>query len=577
MKPQFDFDNLVLGEKIFGLEIIDDVVKVLEIKRKGGKYSVIGYAKQQFDKNAIKDELIKEPEIVAEAIKLAREQARPKRIKTKFVNVVLPDSKVFVRVVKFPAGMTKEEIREAIEWKAKDLIAMPLEKVYWDWHRLSSEDGAEMEVVIAAIEKEYVDAYVETLTLLNLIPVHFDISGNAAARFLFQEKYENTKALLVRIDRNTTTLSLFLNGGIRYQTIVKDVVKGGYTSLVDFTSAKLGISKEEAEKRILNPKEFKENEKELLRTPFEVNFEGLYEEIKNILDFYAQSIGKEGGDSSQEKEANFSGMYLYGKGAKIFGLREYLDKKSNELKSKPQKSSSVSPMLPFISRESLPENLIILGLSLRNLGIFKDLRDLNLVPKKIKSNYFQISIYSSLYKYLKVMFWNVYVIGIILIFAFILTLFYVDNAEEELKSIENIAESQANKELRTDIENVNKVAGKVDVLLDTQVDWDSVYQELVAVKGDGVIYENLIISESPDTWKSISGEKKLTTSPGVLFAVVNGVAQTRFDLQKILIDVEASDIFDDVRMPITDYESSENIQFSLYFMIDTNKIETEEK
>ncbi|MBU0975885.1 pilus assembly protein PilM, partial [Patescibacteria group bacterium] len=420
----FDFDNLISNEKIFGVEIRDNLVKVLEVKRIRGKYSVTGYGKQEIDQKAIENDIITDENDVAAAIKLAREQASPRKIKAKYASVVLPDSKIFIRIVAFPAKMTKDEIRDAIEWKAKDLIAMPLEKVYWDWHRLTEdeEDVEQVEVVISAVEKECADSYTRTMALLNITPIFYDISGNAAARFLFQKKCKNKRALLVRIDRNSTTLSLFLSGGVRYQTQIKDLVRGGYSTLVDLTASKLKVGKEEAEKLILSPSNLNDEQKTLLQGTFEVNYEALYQEIRNILDYYSQNLQKN--EQGSKEEISFSGIYIYGSGARLFHLKNFLENKEVKIKDKADTKSEVSPMLPFISRESLPENLVILGLSLRNLGLFRDLRDINLVPDKIQSKYLQVSIYNSLYAYLKIVFWSIYIIGIVLIFAYVMTLFY---------------------------------------------------------------------------------------------------------------------------------------------------------
>ena len=523
----FDYDNLILGEKIFGLEILNGTVKVLELSKKRGKFAVVGFGEQKFDPTAISEGVIVKKDLLAEVIKTARIKANPRRIRDKYASVVLPDSKIFVRIVKFPAGMTKEEIRESIEWKAKDLIAMPLDKVYWDWHRLqsNSENTDNIEVEISAVDKACVDSYTQTFRKIGVTPLYYEISGNAAARFLFQNQYKNTKALLVRIDKTTTTLSLFLKGGVRYQTVVKDVVKGGYNSLVDFTAGKLGITKEEAEKIILTPDDLNNDQKAVLKGAFTVNYTSLYQEIDQILDFYAQTLNnknsykiasekksekkkkqkdikeiedkktkdkpsqvskedvleKEQSKEDETKEVEqkpisrdidkeniikealngsskeFDGIYLYGKGASLFYLKEFFQERSIDIKAGPTRKTAVSPMLPFISRQSLPENLILLGLALRNLGLFRNLRDINLVPKSIKKKYLRVSVYSSLYTYLRIVFWNVFIIGITLACSFMLSIIYKSNVEKELKSVENISESKANKEMRSDIVFINSM------------------------------------------------------------------------------------------------------------------------
>lgn len=648
----FDYDNLILGEKVFGLEVKDNIIKALELTKRRGRFSVVGFGEQEFDPTAISEGVIVNKDLLADVIKSVRDQAKPRRIRSKYASVVLPDSKIYVRVVKFPAGMSKDEIRESIEWKAKDLIAMPLDKVYWDWHRLQAngDPSRNIEVEISAVDKECVDSYTQTLKMIGVTPLYYDISGNAAARFLFQNEYKEKKALLVRIDKYSTTLSLFLNGGVRYQTVIKDVVKGGYNSLIDYTAGKLGVNKEQAERIILNPENINNDQKKALKESFNVNYGGLYQEIDQIMDFYSQTLnhihsssklnkkGKKELDSNakvkpvkqsktgdmrdkvdkdkeipvkelQETSSNdtlgpqddgiteqknnkqkddikekldkkslngqskdFGGIYLYGRGAQLFYIREYFKDRSIEIKAGPEMKTSVSPMLPFISRQSLPENLVLLGLALRNLGLFRDLRDINLVPKLIKKKYLKVSIYSSLYTYLRIIFWNVFIIGIALACSFMISLIYKSNVEKELASVENIAESKANKELRNQITYINSTAVQLSNLLDTQADWGSFFQQLSQKQGDSIVYSNILVSEDPEAWQTLSKESKVVEKSGYIYLVVSGIADTREDLLVFLQDLERSDIFEDVRMPISNYESSENIEFTIYCLVKTSEL-----
>ncbi|MBN2015365.1 pilus assembly protein PilM [Candidatus Dojkabacteria bacterium] len=572
----FDYDNLIQSEKIFGIEIVDNTLKVLELKKGGGgKFTVSGFGEEQFDPSAVVEGVIVKKDLISKAIKNAREQARPHRIRTRYVAVVLPDTKIFVRVVKFPAGMTKNEIKEAIEWKAKDLIAMPLEKVYWDWHRLredeEDDDRREVEVVVSAVEKECVDSYVKTLQLLDIIPLYFDVSGNAAARFLFQDEYKKKKALMIRIDRSSTTLSLCLEGGVRYQTIIKDVIRGGYGALVDHATATLGINKEEAEELILSPKNLNKEQKEKLRIGFEVSFNGLLREINQILDFYSQTLDT-GRDSKDGSSKELDGIYIFGKGAKVFYLRDFFKEKSIQISTKPTRTTFVSPMLPFISRQGLTQNMVLLGVSLRHLGFFRGLRDINLVPKSIKTRYLQRSIYSSLYAYLRLIFWNVFVIGVILVFIYMIALVYKNNVEQVLKSVENITESKANTQLREDINDINQTAGQIDLLLDTQLDWEEFFKEVSNRRGGGITYKNLFVSEDESILKAVAGDKAITKKAGYVYLVINGVAEHREDLQRYVQNMENSDIFEEVKMPISSFESSTNIEFTMYCFVNTQEL-----
>ena len=524
-----DYENLILGEKIFGLEIVDNFVKVLELKRSTGKYSVVGFGEATVEPNSITNGVIVNKEGVASAIKSARDNARPRKIRTRYVSVVLPDSKIFVRVIRFPEEMSKEEVHEAVEWKAKDLIAMPLEKVYWDWHRLPvSKDQREIEVLISAVERECVDSYTQTLKLLELTPLYYDISGNSVARFLFQKEYKGKKSLLVRIDRNSTTLSLFLKGGVRYLTVSKNPVKAGYGALVDLAASKLNIDPKKAEKLILYPDNLNSIQKEILQEQFDVYFSGWLKEIEQIVEYYSQTLY----DSKSETNGNISdleGIYLYGKGAKIFHLNECFKNQALNVITELKSDSAISPIIQFISRQSLHENLVILGLSLRNLGLFKDLRDINLVPKGIKIRYLQRTIYNSLYSSLRLIFWSIYIIGTVIVATFLMTLIYKQNLKKELVSVENITDSRANKELVKNINYANQVSEQLDSKFLEGSNWDIFFENISFLRSSGISFSNVLVTEDTNAWRAISGDSKVVKKVGFMYVVISGTAQTRED------------------------------------------------
>lgn len=571
----FDYDNLILSEKIFGLEINDNIVKVLDIKKVRTKFIIEGFGIARINPQNVSNGVIVTPKEVAEAIKQARENARPNKIKRRFASVVLPDSKIFIRIVQFPSNMSKDEIQEAVEWKAKDLIPMPLEKVYWDWHRLTTATKEDkIDVVISAVEKECADSYTQTLKLLNITPIYYDISGNAAARFMFQSEYKNKRALLVRIDRNSVTLSLFLNGGVRYQTVIQDLIKGGYGVLIEYAASQLGLEKENAEKLVLSPDNQNPKLKVLLKNFFEAKFDHLKTEIKQILDFYDQTISPpQTGDEKGKRSNTLEGIILYGRGARIFYIDEYLAQNSIPVTTKLNIIPAIEPIVTSIKEENIHDNLVISGLAIRNHDLFKDLRDINLVPQDIKSRYLQSTIYNNLYTYLKMIFWNLFIIGVILIFSAFISINYKNSAKQELESVENLSKSAANQQLETDIQNINLTADRIVTLYSTQLNLDKFFQELSWIRNNNIRYTSLIFTEESSVWTAITGQSPSTT-PDTKYLIISGVAGNRDDLQLFVSNIDSSKLFSDVKIPITDYEQSSNIEFTVFCLVNTSLLKS---
>ncbi len=565
----FDFENLILSEKIFGLELVDNKAKVLELKHTRGKYKVVGFGEEMFNPSAFSSGIIVSPNEIAEAIKLARLKAKPRKVRRQYASVVLPDSKIFIRTIKFPLGMKKEDIKEAIEWKAKDLIAMPLEKVYWDWHRLKKRKGkGEVEVVISAVEKKCADSFSKTLGILNITPLYYDISGNAAARFTFQDDYKTKRALLIRIDRYSSTISLFLDGGVRYQTVLEGAEKGGgFSHLIDFTALRLGLQESKAEEVLFTPKSRKLEQEGVLKENFEKSFDTLAGEATQILDYYKQKLYSGG-----KKESDISEIYFYGKGANTIFLNDFFAKKFAKMKILTAKKSSFLSKLPFVNKANLSESVIILGLSLRNFGNFKQLRDINLVPDKIKKKYISASVYKNLNTYLRMVFWSVFLLGIVMFVTYLFSSFYKRNVLQELKATKNISESPANQQIAKDIDFLNKSAIQINKLFESQKDWDRFFSELSGKRVKGVTLSSIYLSEDENVWSGLLNTDANFAKPGNYYVTISGNAKNRQDLQQYVDNLENGKLFEAMRMPISNYEKRTNIEFTLFGLINKNSL-----
>ncbi len=100
------------------------------------------------------------------------------KISTNFVNISLPESKIFTRVIEMPA-ISDDELSSALKWEAEQYIPLALDEVNLDWQVLErpakSMSDSKMTVLLGAAPKTIIEKYVRLaeisgLTLVSLEP-----------------------------------------------------------------------------------------------------------------------------------------------------------------------------------------------------------------------------------------------------------------------------------------------------------------------------------------------------------------------------------------------------------------------
>lgn len=570
-----NYDDLILQEHFFALEISDLKIKILKSRLSFRKLHVVGYNEAELNLSLYKNGIIQDPQAVGKIIRGLVTHATPKRIKDRYVSVVLPDDRVFLSVVSFPKDLSKQELQEAVEYKVKDLIPLPLDKVYWDWHRFPDQpESSEREVVISAVDKESAESYIEALHAADLQPLYFDISGNAAVRYLFKND-DSRKALLVRVDRYTSTISLFLNGGIRYQTILNE----GHESILPVVALEMKITPEEAQasfSAFLNGEETDKNFQQQLGKVLVNTFPKLSKGIQKTFDYYIQndstgsSKATQSGNDKKKKEEEFPlEVYMFGKGAYLMQLKNSIDPNPFKVRQFNRDTAGIASSVALFRRQRLPENVILIGASIRNHGPYRKLHDTNLIPNTVKNIYMDHAIYKSIFLYMRFLSWG---LGIVLIM--ILTMyFYIgqfkEQTQKEYETTLAFAESKRNNELDSEITYVNQNSTYLNNLYNQQVDWDVFFNELEDIQGSGITINSLLLSKDASAWQSLTNGELGKESIYNYYLIINGTASNREALLTYKDNLENSPLLTDVRFPITNFEGQQDVDFSVYVVVDS--------
>lgn len=244
--------NKFLGggsQHLVGLDISSSAVKLLELSKRGAKFSVESYAVEALPPQAVVDKQIVEAEAVAEAISKAMSRAGSK---VKNAAVAVSGAAVISKIITLSSELSDSEMEEQIKEQADQYIPYPVDEVNLDFEVLgpSEKQANSSDVLLAACRREQVDQRLEALSLAGLTGKVVDVESYAlenACQFLTHQMPEGGKkktVLIVDMGGSTTSV-LVLHDLLTVYT--RDQTFGG-RQLTEEIMRHYGMSFEEAGK-----------------------------------------------------------------------------------------------------------------------------------------------------------------------------------------------------------------------------------------------------------------------------------------------------------------------------------------
>jgi type IV pilus assembly protein PilM len=345
----------LLGKKPkgFGLEIEDDSIKAVLLKKNKKGFIVPSCGVKNLKKGLVQDGQVIDPQGLAGEIKELLRITRPKQIKSKFVVFSVPETKAFIRTIQIPK-MSRAEAKEAIKWETEANIPVSSERVYLDWQIIGSKEKND-EVLVVAVPKEIIDSYCEAISLAGLIPLAVEIDMIATIRSLTSEESNKNPLLVIDIGADKTSISICKNQ-IPYFT--SSIPLSGRT-FTDALQKGLGVSWEKAEELKAKFGLGKMQKDDMLYNIFNPLIENLTMEIERSISFYSESI------SSEEKVER---IILSGGGALLRELADYLSErlKINVALGNPVINFGLKGDLPDKIQRELAPYATSVGLALRS-------------------------------------------------------------------------------------------------------------------------------------------------------------------------------------------------------------------
>jgi len=223
------------------------------------------------------------------------------KVKTKRVATSISGHSVIIRKISLPV-MTDAELESSIQWEAEQYIPFDISEVNIDFQILGpdAKDPAQMNVMLVAAKKDFVDDYTSIFTESGLEPVVMDIDCFAVEN-MFDYNYgfvEGEVVALIDLGANATSVNV-LRGDTSVFT--RDIQAGG-NLLNEELQKRLGISSEEAERAKLGDRDVADVDPESVDEILSDAIENLVQEVQRSLDFF----------SATSNEDRVSKIYLTG-------------------------------------------------------------------------------------------------------------------------------------------------------------------------------------------------------------------------------------------------------------------------
>lgn len=237
-----------------GLNIGSDSIKVIEASAKNGALSITGMGMVPTPSDSISNGVVMSVNALAGAIKDAMNQAGIKS--KKVVTSVSGTGALVVRIIEVPK-MSDGELEDNMKMDADRYIPFPPSEVIMDFKALrelpSDPDAMNMEVLLAAAQREIIDLHIQVLQDAKLDPRAIDVEPLAAARALTNplttgtdinaEPDYNDVAAILNIGASGTEISI-LRGDI---LVFTRTVPAGGNALTQAITDTLGLAWHDAE------------------------------------------------------------------------------------------------------------------------------------------------------------------------------------------------------------------------------------------------------------------------------------------------------------------------------------------
>jgi len=362
------FNSNKAKDEALGIDIGSSAIKVVQLKKKGGKAILETYgvlALGPYGKADIGAVTNLQTEDIARAL---LDVIKESNVTTNSAVIAIPSLSSLIFTLSLPGNISEGQIAKIVPIEARKYIPVPISEVALDWFVIPEEaesfetddvnknttqtNQPKIEVLVVAIHNDTLSKYQDILKKTNLHSESFEMEIFSNIRSSFN--HDLAPVLLVDFGASKTKVSIVEAGIVR----VFHVVNRGSHDISKNISQAMGVTFEEAEKlkrevgldARINPK---------VENIIRLSIDYIFSDINSIVLAYEKKYNK-----------NISKVILVGGGSLLRGLLECAKEnfKIEVVYSNPFSKTEAPAFLAPILEISGPEFAVAVGLALRQLS-----------------------------------------------------------------------------------------------------------------------------------------------------------------------------------------------------------------
>ena len=178
-----------LGIGLLGVDMADDAVRVVELRRRRGTLSCRHCGSAALAAGVMLDGHVEDPQGLASAVRLA---CRNSGSACTRVALAMPATALITHAIRLPAGLPEEQLEILVELEAAQYMPFALEDASLDFYQLgpappfAGQTQQEIEVLLVAARRASVQGRLDAATAAGLTPVVMDSEALALQAALAQ-------------------------------------------------------------------------------------------------------------------------------------------------------------------------------------------------------------------------------------------------------------------------------------------------------------------------------------------------------------------------------------------------------
>jgi len=355
------------SDSVLGIDIGSSSIKVVQLKRQGGKAILETYGALSLGPYA-KVDFGKVTNLTGDEIALAlKDTLKESSVTTSYGEMAIPSSSSLIFTLSLPSSLSEEDLKNVIPNEARKYIPIPINEVTLDWFIIPKEaevldedisrkvvknPESNLEVLVVAIQNDTLLKYQDILKKSSIKSNSFELEIFSSVRSSFS--HDIAPVLLIDFGASKTKLSIVENGIIRLFHVVN---KGGQDISNNIANS-LNISFTEAEK-MKRVHGLDENSSREISDIVRLSIDYIFSETNNVVLTYEKKYNN-----------SISKVVLSGGGSLIKGLLPYSKNSfhTEVILSDPFSKIEAPLFLEPVLKASGPEFAVAVGLALKQLS-----------------------------------------------------------------------------------------------------------------------------------------------------------------------------------------------------------------